>query len=52
MQLNDVNREVMHKSIIYFAQRDRESHKSVVGRKIQREVMCFPLGENNGEHKI
>jgi len=52
MQLNDVNYEVMHRSIIYFAQRNRESHKSVVRRKIQREVMCLPLGENIGEHKI
>jgi hypothetical protein len=48
----DVNYEVMHRSIIYFAQRNRESHKSVVRRKIQREVMCLPLGENIGEHKI
>jgi hypothetical protein len=51
MQLNEVNHEAMHRSIIYLAQRDREGHKRVVKRRIQRKIMCFPLGENTGEHK-
>ncbi len=51
MQLNDVNHEAMHRSIIYLAQRDRKNHKIVVERRIQRKVMCFPLGENTSEHR-
>jgi hypothetical protein len=50
MQLNDANHEAMHRSIIYLAQRNRESHKRVIEGRIQRAVMCFPLGENTDEH--